>query len=124
MILLFLFSKSNFDISFKKSSLCLNFSLVDCDVVNDLDVAILRALHLAEENGNTEVFVIGGAEIYRQALHLVDKLYLTEIEASYSGDAFFPFLDPKLWQEISRDTHPPEANGGPAFSFVIYTRAR
>lgn len=101
----------------------LRFSISDADIENDLSTAIAKALAFAEINGNKEIFVIGGAEIYRQAINLADKLYLTEIEADYDGDAFFPVLDPDLWQETCRTSHLPEAKGGPAFSFVVYNRA-
>ena len=100
----------------------LKLSIPDADVVNNLNLAISKALALAEINGNKEVFVIGGAEIYRQALNLADKLYLTEIHANYPGDAFFPCLETEIWREESRTLNPPEVNGGPAFSFVVYTR--
>jgi len=67
-----------------------------------------------------EVFVIGGAELYRQALPLATRLYLTEVAASVDGDVFFPELAPEDWQEISREQG---NNGpGPAFSFVVYQR--
>jgi dihydrofolate reductase len=67
-----------------------------------------------------EVFVIGGAELYRQALPLATRLYLTEVAASAEGDAFFPELAPDDWEEISRD--PGHDGSGPAFSFVVYQR--
>ncbi len=100
----------------------LKFTVPDADVVNNFSSAISKALALAEINGNLEVFVIGGAEIYRQAIDLADKLYLTEIDANYPGDAFFPIYDPDLWQETSRTPHPAEVDKGPAFSFVVYLR--
>jgi len=67
-----------------------------------------------------EVFVIGGAELYRQALPLAARLYLTEVAASVEGDAFFPELAPDDWQEISRTQGHNES--GPAIAFVVYQR--
>jgi len=67
-----------------------------------------------------EIFVIGGAEMYRQALLLADRLYLTEVAASAEGDAFFPELAPGDWEEVSRS--PGHSESGPAFSFVTYRR--
>ena len=65
--------------------------------------------------GPTEVFVIGGSEVYRQAMPFADKMMLTEIEQSPEGDAFFPPFEPDQWQETAR-----QAQDG--FAFVTYER--
>ena len=52
-----------------------------------------------------EIFIIGGETLYRQAMPLADRLYLTEIDRDFDGDAFFPPLDRQAWQE-SRRQHP------------------
>ena len=67
-----------------------------------------------------EVFVIGGEELYRQAMPRADRLYLTEIDADFSGDAFFPEVSAQDWQEVSRRAQ--EGDTQPAFSFVTYQR--
>jgi len=67
-----------------------------------------------------EIFVIGGAELYRQALPLAGRLYLTELSADFDGDAFFPELTPGEWMETSRQQ--PAQASLPAFSFVVYQR--
>ncbi|MDW8322476.1 MAG: dihydrofolate reductase [Burkholderiales bacterium] len=67
-----------------------------------------------------EVFVVGGAQLYAQALPLADRLYLTEIEADYDGDAHFPCFDRSAWTELSRERHLGDA--GPAYAFVVYER--
>lgn len=66
-------------------------------------------------HANEDIFVIGGAEIYKQAIELADKLYITHVQGSYEGDAFFPTIDPALWKEISREPHE-------GYSFVEYVR--
>ena len=71
--------------------------------------------------GEGEAFVIGGAEIYQQALPLAQKLVVTEIDADITCDAFFPAIDPAHWQEVSRETHH-AADNGLRYAFVIYTR--
>lgn len=71
------------------------------------------------------VFVIGGNAMYREALPLVDDLYLTEIEADVEGDTTFPAWDRAHFREASRERHSaPLQAGGPdvAFSFVHYVR--
>ena len=66
-------------------------------------------------------FVIGGAELYRQALPLADRLLLTEIDQAYEGDAFFPDFDRDIWAETARDAR--MAESGLPFAFVTYQRA-
>lgn len=69
-----------------------------------------------------EVFVIGGAELYREALALADRLYLTEVHAEFEADAFFPEYDRDAWQEETRENR--VSADGLAFSFVTYRRKR
>jgi dihydrofolate reductase len=68
---------------------------------------------------DNEVFVIGGSNIYKQALDLVDHLYVTEIKKSFIGDTFFPEID-KKWTEFSREDH--VTADGLEFSFVSYQK--
>lgn len=77
---------------------------------------------LALCSGAPEVMVIGGAEIYRQALPLARRLYLTEIDAAFTGDAWFPECDGCHWRETARETR---FTAGPpplAYAFVQYDR--
>jgi dihydrofolate reductase len=69
-----------------------------------------------------EVFVIGGAEIYRAMLPAAGRLLVTEIKQDFPGDAFFPVIDPHLWAEASRQ--PQMKSGTPEvdFDFVEYLR--
>ncbi len=85
------------------------------DVFPALDVA-LSACADAEK-----VFVIGGAEIYRQALPLADVLDLTEVADAPQGDVFFPELVSGEWQEASREAHE-DAATGIRYDFVEYRR--
>lgn len=71
--------------------------------------------------GDGEVFVIGGAQIYADAIHVADRLIVTEIGAHYDCDAFFPAIDPALWEAESREPHH-SANNGWDYAFVIYRR--
>lgn len=75
---------------------------------------------IARTAADAEVFVIGGAELYRQALPLAQRLYLTEIAADYAGDAAFPEFSPTVWRETSREAHV-SATGIP-YAFVLYQR--
>jgi dihydrofolate reductase len=83
-------------------------------VVTSLAAAIAAA-------GDTdEAFVIGGAELYGQALPIADRLQLTEIAADYDGDAWFPDWDRNLWRQASRDARCSESGLG--YAFVTYER--
>lgn len=83
-------------------------------------MATLAAALTACKGARDEVFIIGGAQIYAEALPVADRLYLTEICADFVGDACFPGLDKSRWKEVSREKHAtPE---GLAFAFVVYDR--
>jgi len=69
-----------------------------------------------------QVFVIGGAELYAKALPLADELLLTEIDANFEGDTFFPSFDRAAFEEASRELRVSET--GIPFAFVIYQRLR
>ena len=69
--------------------------------------------------GDAQAFVIGGAQIYEQALPLAERLLVTEIGKVFHCDAFFPAIDSNIWQETARETHHSEANGFD-FAFVTY----
>lgn len=60
------------------------------------------ALKKAKETDDNEIFIIGGAQIFEQSLHLTDTIYLTEIHQEFEGDVFFPPLNPNEWTEIER----------------------
>lgn len=71
--------------------------------------------------GDRKAFVIGGAEIYAQALPLATRLEITEVDADIPGDAFFPALDAAAWRETARESH--QSTSGLGFAFVSYRRA-
>ncbi len=84
------------------------------------------ALLLAKEAGEEEVFIIGGGQIYREAVEkdLVDRSYLTLVHASMRGDTYFPTLDSSDWQETSRNFHEADDLHAHAFSIVTMERVR
>jgi len=67
-------------------------------------------------------FVIGGGELYAQALPLAHTLELTEIDRDYAGDTLFPTFDRQLFRETRRESHPALSPDTPAFAFVTYRR--
>lgn len=71
--------------------------------------------------GVEQVFLIGGAQLYEEALPSADRLVVTEIDADVDGDAFFPPIDRARWMETARETHHSAANGFD-YAFVTYQR--
>ena len=87
-----------------------------CTVVTSLDAA-LEAAGDAEE-----LMVIGGAQVYTQALDKADRVYLTYVHGSFEGDTWFPELATEQWREISRDNHPADERNAWAHSFTVLER--
>jgi dihydrofolate reductase len=83
-------------------------------------VSSLEGALAACDSGESEAFVIGGAEIYRLALPRADRLYLTLIHERIPGDAFFPEFDPGAFRETSRE----EREASTRYSFVVLDRIR
>lgn len=103
-----------------------DFEAADADVVHDLSEALTKAKATEElwrpDGGREEIFVIGGADIYGQALPEAQRIYMTEVHQELPGDAFFPELAEGEWKETDRQDRDPETPGGPAYSLVILDR--
>ena len=69
-----------------------------------------------------DVFVIGGAEVYKATIDLADRLYVTEVHAAIDGDAYFPALDASVWHEVSREPHEKDEKNQFDYDFVVYER--
>lgn len=83
--------------------------------------SIAEGLRIAEENGEEELFVIGGGEIYRQSMELANRLYLTRVHAEFEGDTYFPQIGSE-WREVSRKEHPADERHEYAFTFIEYVK--
>ena len=103
-----------------------DFEAADADVVHDLSEALTKAKATEElwrpDGGREEIFVIGGADIYGQALPEAQRIYMTEVHQVHSGDALFPELAEGEWKETDRQDRDPETPGGSAYSLVILDR--
>ena len=93
--------------------------LVAVDLRRALDLAEAQAL----QDGSDEVFVAGGAEIYRLALTSATRLYVTEIDAELEGDTFFPELDWSRWRRVSSEQFPADASHAYRFTISVFERA-
>lgn len=94
-----------------------NISFEGCEVVHSVEAAIALC------KGEDEVFIIGGAEIYKVALPLTNRIYLTIIHYNFDGDAFFPEIDKNEWKEVSHENHPADEKHAYSYSFIMLERA-
>jgi len=92
----------------------------DCIVVPDLSNAVDEALKVEKQ----EIFVIGGAQMYEQALPVADKIYLTEIDAEFKGDTYFPEIKAEEWELGESREIKDESTGGHTLRFKTYLRKK
>lgn len=88
-------------------------------VVNSLEQAIATA----KEKDYKELFVIGGGEIYREALPIAQKIYLTRVEAAPEADTFFPEWNSEAWKLVHNDYHPADARHAYPYRFQIWEKS-
>ncbi|MBP6000873.1 MAG: dihydrofolate reductase [Flavobacterium sp.] len=87
-----------------------------CIVVTSLE----KAMELCPKN--EEAFVIGGGEIYQQALDVVDKIDVTRVHTTLDADTFFPTIDPTLWEMVFEEFHPKDDKHAFDFTFLTYVK--
>ena len=84
--------------------------------------SIDEAISLAQKQQPDEVFIIGGGNIYQQVLPLIDRLYLTHIDAELQGDTYFPDYLPEQWQVIYQEDHQADEKNSYPYQFEILQR--
>lgn len=90
--------------------------------------SIEEALKIIEHDPSTssgqksEIFVCGGASVYRQFLPMAQRLYLTYVHATPEGDTYFPEVNPAEWNEVSREDHKSDEKNSFDYSFVVLER--
>ncbi|CAM1344782.1 dihydrofolate reductase [Tenacibaculum amylolyticum] len=89
-----------------------------CLVANSIEEAIALA------KDDQEIFIIGGAQIYKQALEkdLVQKLDITIVHSTFNADVFFPKIDTSIWKEIAREDFKADEKNKHDYSFVSYVK--
>lgn len=92
------------------------------DVVATLEEAVGRATALAAETGADKISVIGGGEIYRQAMAFADELLITEVEAEIEGDTVFPPVDSRLWERTDMSPPVKAENDSHSVCFSVWRR--
>jgi dihydrofolate reductase len=88
----------------------------DCLVVHSLAEAVTAGA------GQSELMVIGGAQLYEQLLPMANRLYLTLVDGEFKGDVFFPCLDMTQWREVSRQDHGRDDRHPVPFTFLLLER--
>lgn len=95
-----------------------DFKAEGCIVVNSVDAALAEA----NKKNETEVFIIGGADIYKQTIDIADKVYYTKIHHTFDGDAFFPEIVPAKWKLAEKKDVAADAKNKFSFSFCVYQK--
>ncbi|MDN3579887.1 dihydrofolate reductase [Mucilaginibacter flavus] len=91
-------------------------SIEGCEVVTSIEAALALC---ADED---EVFIVGGAEIYKQSVPLTDRIYLTKVDQDFEGDTFFPELTAAEWEETERENFEPDDKNKLKYSFITLER--
>ena len=92
------------------------------EVFGDLRQALDRALDIAARDGVDEVFINGGGEIYRAAMAMAERLYVTHVDAEPVGDTFFPAIDPEVWTGTVLPEIVPGEKDSAGFVVKVYER--
>ena len=87
-------------------------------IVHSLEEAI-KAAATADYK---EAFIIGGGEIFKEAMTVADKIYMTRVDAELEGDAFFPVIDKTQWQLISEDSRAADAKHAYSYHFQLWQK--
>lgn len=108
-----------------------SYTAAGCQVSSSLQEAIMYG-HMKDPTSsadgglrgasNEEIFIIGGGEIYKQALDLCNYIYCTRIHAWIAGDIFFPEIDTNIWEVVEREEHPADTAHKFSFTYLTYKR--
>ena len=95
-----------------------NITVNGCEVVNSIEAALGLCKNEAE------VFIVGGAEIYKQSMKLTDRIYLTIVHKEFKGDSYFPEINKADWKEVSHEDHQPDEKHNLAYSFITLEKTQ
>ncbi len=95
-----------------------DFTYEGAVIFHELDSAI----EFARKRGEEELMIIGGGEIYKQALPLADRIYLTRIHTTLEGDTYFPEFDEGKWKVTMEKYHPKDERHQFDFTFLTFER--
>ena len=90
-----------------------NYEVDGCEVVNSIEEALLLT--------NSDCFIIGGGEIYKQTLHIATQIYLTQVDEDFDGDTTFPEL-PDSWYVSNKEDFESDEKNPYKYSFILYEK--
>jgi dihydrofolate reductase len=93
-----------------------NITIEGCEIVKSIEDALVLSA------GEEEVFIVGGAEIYKQSIHLTDRIYLTIVHQKFDADSFFPEINYAEWRETEREDHQADEKNKLPYSFITLDR--
>jgi len=99
-----------------------DFTEEGCVVKHNLEDAIA----FAKNNNEIELFIIGGGQIYKEALEKgqIDKMYITHVHHNFDGDTFFPEIDNTIWNKVSEVENPADEKHAHSYTFTIYEKIK
>ncbi len=101
-----------------------NYRPEGVEVFGDVEDALERAVAVVEASGGEEVMVIGGGDIYAQVLGRADRLYISHVDLSPSGDVYFPPIDPTEWVVVDLPEVEPSTKDDASYRVKVYERRR
>lgn len=104
-----------------------NYEKDGIEVVHSLDEALLlvsreQGSKFEEVDDEIEVFVIGGGQIYAEAMVKANRLYITHVEASLDADTYFPEINTTIWKEVAREEHTRDAQNPYDYAFCVWEK--
>lgn len=87
-------------------------------VVNTIDRAIVKA----KESDTKEIFIIGGGEIFKQTINIIDRIYMTRVHATVEGDTYYPEIDNSKWEKVKSDSFPADKKNNYPYTFEVWER--
>lgn len=94
-----------------------NYNAAYALVVN----SIKDGIELARTKGENELFISGGGRVFKDSIHLADKIYLTRIDNDFEGDVFFPEFNENQWDLVTEEFHAKDQRHAFSFTFKIFT---
>ena len=95
-----------------------NWNAEGIEIASSLPKAIEAAKKIDDD-----IYIIGGGNIYKQAMEFTDILYITEVHHEFDGDTYFPEIDSDEWEEVEQEDFKKDEKHPYAYSFVTYKRA-
>lgn len=80
------------------------------------------ALALAKDADTREIFIIGGGEIFKETMDIVDRIYLTRVHVTIDGDTKYPEISPSIWKKVSERFHDKDDKHNYSFTFEVWER--